>query len=138
MARTAPANGARDRIYTEADVKRLRGIKHLRQVEGLNFAAIRMQLGPVPEEQAENSSASPGTPGPTAPGEQLRRLRVKAQKTLKEVAEATGLSISLISALERGTYELAPGGGTLYFPSTAPHRWWAGSEPVYVNTPPTF
>jgi transcriptional regulator with XRE-family HTH domain len=32
----------------------------------------------------------------------LRRLRVKAHKTLKEVSEATGLSISFISALERG------------------------------------
>ncbi len=33
---------------------------------------------------------------------------------------------------------LVPGGDSLYFPSTTPHRWWAGSEPVYVNTPPTF
>ena len=35
-------------------------------------------------------------------GERLRRLRTRAHKTLKEVAQATGLSISFISALERG------------------------------------
>ena len=37
------------RVYTEPDVKRLREIKQLRKVEGLNFAAIRKQLGDAPE-----------------------------------------------------------------------------------------
>jgi DNA-binding transcriptional MerR regulator/quercetin dioxygenase-like cupin family protein len=227
------------RVYTEPDVRRLREIKQLRKVEGLNFAAIRKQLGDAPEGVNFNGSASGGPPD--APGERLRRLRVKAHKTLKEVSEATGLSISFISALERGgsgasvaslrllaeAYgvnmrevfgadleqssplvrgderpvmqwdngvrfeEMASGekvmdpsyirvppgagsegsyshngeefiyvisgllfvelkdqgtfrvasGDTLYFPSTTPHRWWAGEEPVeavYVNTPPTF
>ena len=227
------------RVYTEADVERLREIKQLRKVEGLNFAAIRKQLGSAPE--ASNPSG-PALTGPAKkPGEQLRRLRIKAHKTLKEVSEATGLSISFISALERGgsgasvaslrllagaygvnmrevfgadleqnsplvrgeerpvmqwdngvrfeemasgekvmdpsyirvppgagsegfyshngeefiyviagplfvelkdqgTFRVAPG-DTLYFPSTTPHRWWAGDDPVeavYVNTPPTF
>ena len=225
------------RIYNEADVRRLREIKQLRKTEGLNFAAIRKQLGEVngvrePATLPESSSTT---------GERLRRLRLKAHKTLKEVSEATGLSISFISALERGgsgasvaslrlladtygtnmrelfgadleesrplvrrgerpimrwannvqfeemaagekamdpsyirvppgsgsegfyshngeefvyvisgtlhvelkdqeTYSVGPG-DTLYFPSTVPHRWWAGDEPVegiYVNTPPTF
>jgi DNA-binding transcriptional MerR regulator/quercetin dioxygenase-like cupin family protein len=227
------------RVYTEPDVRRLREIKQLRKVEGLNFAAIRKQLGDAPEEANPNGSAS-GEPS-EAPGERLRRLRVRAHKTLKEVSAATGLSISFISALERGgsgasvaslrllagAYgvnmrevfgadleqssplvrgaerpvmqwdngvrfeEMASGekvmdpsyirvppgagsegfyshngeefiyvisgllfvelkdqgtfrvasGDTLYFPSTTPHRWWAGGEPVeavYVNTPPTF
>jgi DNA-binding transcriptional MerR regulator/quercetin dioxygenase-like cupin family protein len=86
------------RIYTEADVERLRKIKHLRKSEGLNFAAIRKALGPPPEsdEPEVEEAAEP------APGERLRRLRVKSRKTLKEVSEATGLSISFISALERG------------------------------------
>jgi len=38
------------------------------------------------------------------------------------------------------TYSLEPG-DTLYFPSTIPHRWWAGHEDTrafWVNTPPTF
>ena len=203
----------------------------------MNFAAIRKQIGPVDDQPgpADNPEL------PSATGERLRRLRLKAHKTLKEVSEATGLSISFISALERGgsgasvaslrlladtygtnmrelfgadleqssplvrredrpvmrwansvqfeemaagekamdpsyihvpprtgsegfyshsgeefvyvisgtlhvelkdqeTYSVGPG-DTLYFPSTVPHRWWAGDEPVegiYVNTPPTF
>jgi DNA-binding transcriptional MerR regulator/quercetin dioxygenase-like cupin family protein len=227
------------RLYGEGDVSRLREIKQLRRVEGLNFAAIRKQLGPAP---AVESAPGDETGGPGFLGDQLKRLRARAHKTLKEVSEATGLSISFISALERGgsgasvaslkllagsygvsmrelfgadleeaiplvraaerptmrwengvrfeemasggekvmdpsylhvppgagsegfyshngeefvyvvsgtlyvelkergTYELAPG-DTLYFPSTTPHRWWAGEEhvqAVYVNTPPTF
>ena len=225
------------RVYTEPDVDRLREIRQMRKVEGLNFAAIRKQLGDATEAPGPNGAA--GASG--VPGERLRRLRVKAHKTLKEVSEATGLSISFISALERGgsgasvaslrllaeaygvnmrevfgadleqgsplvrgedrpvmqwdngvrfeemasgekvmdpsfirvppragsegfyshngeefvyvlsghlfvelkdqeTFRVAPG-DTLYFPSTTPHRWWAGDEPVeavYVNTPPTF
>ena len=227
------------RVYTEPDVARLRQIKQLRKVEGLNFAAIRKHLGSAPEKPSSKSSDAAGPSD--APGERLRRLRIKAHKTLKEVSETTGLSISFISALERGgsgasvaslrllagaygvnmrevfgadleqtsplvrsderpvmqwdngvrfeemasgekvmdpsyirvppgagsegfyshngeefiyvitgplfvelkdqgTFRVAPG-DTLYFPSTTPHRWWAGDEPVeavYVNTPPTF
>ncbi|MGF1471343.1 MAG: MerR family transcriptional regulator [Rubrobacteraceae bacterium] len=224
------------RVYSEDDVERLQQIKHLRKSEGLNFAAIRKHIGVAAQtpEVAGNSET-------TGAGERLRRLRIKAHKTLKEVSEATGLSISFISALERGgsgasvaslrrlastygvnmrevfgadleqnsplvrererpvmqwdnrvsfeemstgdkvmdpsyirvppgtgsegfyshsgeefvyvvsgtlyvelkdqeTYAVGPG-DTLYFPSTVPHRWWAGDEPVegiYVNTPPTF
>src|SRR5918994_836450 len=80
--------------------ERERLIKQLRKVEGLNFAAIRKQLGSAPEKTSPNGPAPGGPLG--APGERLRRLRIKAHKTLKEVSEATGLSISFISALERG------------------------------------
>ena len=225
------------RVYAEPDVDRLREIKRLRKVEGLNFAAIRKQIGAAKMVPSANGTSSVAG----APGEQLRRLRLKAHRTLKEVSEATGLSISFISALERGgsgasiaslrllagaygvsmrelfgadleqssplvraeerpvmqwesgvrfeqmasgekamdpsyikvppgagsegfyshngeefiyiisgtlhvelrdqaTHVLTPG-DTLYFPSTTPHRWWAGEETVeavYVNTPPTF
>jgi DNA-binding transcriptional MerR regulator/quercetin dioxygenase-like cupin family protein len=87
------------RVYTEPDVERLRRIKQLRKMEGLNFAAIRKHLGAVEEETANGDS---GAENPAAPGERLRKLRVRAHKTLKDVSEATGLSISFISALERG------------------------------------
>src|SRR3712207_2334233 len=87
------------RVYTEPDVERLRQIKQLRKVEGLNFAAIRKQLGTA---EAKEENGSTLVRPAEAPGERLRRLRVKAHKTLKEVSEATGLSISFISALERG------------------------------------
>jgi len=225
------------RVYSEPDVRRLRRIKQLRKSEGLNFAAIRKQIGPPATEPTGGVEAETSN----APGERLRRLRSRAHKTLKEVSEATGLSISFISALERGgsgasvaslrllaeaygvnmrevfgadldensplvrgedrpimqwdngvrfeemaagekamdpsyirvppgagsegfyshngeefvyvisgtlfvelkeqgSFTVAPG-DTLYFPSTTPHRWWAGEDPVeavYVNTPPTF
>ena len=88
------------RVYTEPDVQRLREIKQLRKVEDLNFDAIRKQLGDAPEAASTNGSASGDSS--EAPGERLRRLRIRAHKTLKEVSEATGLSISFISALERG------------------------------------
>ncbi|QYJ15946.1 hypothetical protein Rxycam_01776 [Rubrobacter xylanophilus DSM 9941] len=87
------------RVYTEEDVERLRQVKRLRKAEGLNFAAIRKQLGPPPD---RNGERPPEGREPGVPGERLRRLRMRARKTLKEVAEATGLSISFISALERG------------------------------------
>ena len=83
------------RVYTELDVERLRRIKQLRKGEGLNFAAIRKQLGPAAEEDGFAGAED-------AVGERLRRLRTRAHKTLKEVAQTTGLSISFISALERG------------------------------------
>ncbi len=87
------------RVYEASDVERLREIKQLRKAEGLNFAAIRKQLGPAegPEPGDPAGEAASGSPG-----ERLRRLRVRSQKTLREVSEATGLSISFISALERG------------------------------------
>jgi DNA-binding transcriptional MerR regulator/quercetin dioxygenase-like cupin family protein len=87
------------RVYTELDVERLRRIKQLRKAEGLNFAAIRKQLGPAVEEPREEGFAGVRE---DAVGERLRRLRTRAHKTLKEVAQATGLSISFVSALERG------------------------------------
>jgi DNA-binding transcriptional MerR regulator/quercetin dioxygenase-like cupin family protein len=85
------------RVYREPDVERLKRIKHLRQTEGLNFAAIRQQLAPPPETARSN-----GSEPFEAPGERLRKLRRRSHRTLREVSEATGLSISFISALERG------------------------------------
>jgi transcriptional regulator with XRE-family HTH domain len=76
------------------------GDQHLRKVEGLNFAAIRKQL--ATRRRTRRRTGFRGGGSAEAPGERLRRLRVKAHKTLKEVSEATGLSISFISALERG------------------------------------
>lgn len=84
------------RVYREPDVERLKSIKRLRQAEGLNFAAIRKQLAP-PETNRTNDSEPA-----ELPGDRLRKLRQRSHRTLREVSEATGLSISFISALERG------------------------------------
>lgn len=88
------------RVYGESEVERLKEIKRLRNSEGLNFAAIRRQLAPevAAADDQPDSGAHPGE----HPGERLRRLRRRSHKTLREVSEATGLSISFISALERG------------------------------------
>src|SRR4028119_1213226 len=55
------------RVYAEPDVRRLRQIKHLRKVEGLNFAAIRKQRGAAPENGKTNRVLSGEPAG--APGE---------------------------------------------------------------------
>ena len=68
------------RVYTELDVERLRRIKQLRKAEGLNFAAIRKQLGPALERPREDGFAGVQD---DAVGERLRRLRTRAHKTLK-------------------------------------------------------
>jgi DNA-binding transcriptional MerR regulator/mannose-6-phosphate isomerase-like protein (cupin superfamily) len=91
------------RVYGEADVERLRKIKRLRKVEGWNIAAIRKQLGPIGSTPHHNGVASSGGGRVSGvPGKRLRHLRVKARMILREVSEATGLSISFISSLERG------------------------------------
>ena len=73
------------RLYSEGDVKRLREIKQLRKGEGLNFAAIRKHLGPAPAAPVEEVAPDGDDEGPGFLGEQLRRLRARAHRTLKEV-----------------------------------------------------
>lgn len=86
------------RVYGEEDVRRLEQVKRLRSVEGLNFAAIRQRLG-----RAEPHGGLRRSEGPANEvGEQLRQLRLREHKTQKEVSEATGLSVSFVSSLERG------------------------------------
>lgn len=91
------------RFYREADIERLRRVKRLRTVEGLNYAAIRKQLGTYaadpPSGPPENQTK---TRWVAALGDRLRSLRIRSCKTLREVAEATGLSVSFVSAVERG------------------------------------
>ncbi|MGH3087190.1 MAG: MerR family transcriptional regulator [Rubrobacteraceae bacterium] len=94
-------SGGGTRYYSSEDLERLRRIKHLRTVDGLNFAAIRRELG-----SAEGSPSGDGSEREQLArkvGKRLRQLRVRRRKTLKEVSEATGLSVSFLSALERGS-----------------------------------
>lgn len=88
------------RYYGDEDLERLRKIRQLKDAHGLNFAAIRRELGtaqeraPVEVPQKEQQARQVG--------ERLRRIRLRDKKTLKDVSEATGLSVSFLSALERG------------------------------------
>ncbi len=108
---TPRRSGGRYRLYSAGDLSRLREIARLRQVEGLNAAAIRRLAGETkgaPEANGLPGSAAvprPVRPAPTSIGlevaTRLRRLRSQAGLTLRAAAERTGLSASFISSLER-------------------------------------
>lgn len=88
------------RYYGEAELDKLRRIRQLRSAYGLNFAAIRRELGIVDNRPSFNEPDENRVPNGV--GERLRKLRLCHQMTLKEVAKKTGLSVSFLSSLERG------------------------------------
>lgn len=81
------------RVYTVDDIARLRRIKHLILVEGLNAAGARRELndGGLPVRQ--QSTPTPGT--------RLRALRRRQGISLRQLARDTDLSPSYVSAVER-------------------------------------
>ena len=85
--------GSRYRVYNDADLEHLRQVRRLREVERLNAAGIRRVLrDPVT-----------GAHGDTGlDGRLLRRRRIDRDLNLREASERTGLSVSFLSALERG------------------------------------
>lgn len=96
------------RLYDRATVDRLKAIVWLRNEEGLNPAAIRHRLAAreaATEDAAERAEdderADPGF------GWKLRRLRRGAGETLEAVAQATGVSASLLSTFERTSHGLS-------------------------------
>jgi DNA-binding transcriptional MerR regulator/quercetin dioxygenase-like cupin family protein len=85
---------ARYRLYSAADVDRLREVRRMREVDRLNAAGIRRAL----------RSGAPSSPHADRhlDGRLLRRLRTSRGLSLREAAHRSGLSISFLSALERG------------------------------------
>jgi len=86
---------SRYRLYSEADVRLLRRALFLRRARGLNPAAIvhvlkRQGIVSAPAEVA------------LLPGQRFRRLRTRRGLSLAQVAQATGVSVGFLSALERG------------------------------------
>jgi DNA-binding transcriptional MerR regulator/mannose-6-phosphate isomerase-like protein (cupin superfamily) len=84
------------RLYSDEDLQLLKRARFLRKVRGLNAAAIVQLLkreGRV-RPAAENGKAA-------AIGGHLRRLRTKRKLSLAQVAEAVGISVGFLSALER-------------------------------------
>ncbi|MDQ3689961.1 MAG: MerR family transcriptional regulator [Chloroflexota bacterium] len=85
----------RYRLYSEEDLDRLRSVRRLRQIDRLNAPGIRRVL--------------PGSVIPVHDGEYrvdgrlLRALREREDLSLREAANRSGLSLSFVSALERGT-----------------------------------
>ena len=86
--------GSRYRIYTDGDLERLRRIRRLRQVDRLNAPGIRRVLRDAPPPAADAESRRDGRA--------LRHVREEHGLSLREASQRSGLSISFISALERG------------------------------------
>ena len=86
---------SRYRMYTEADVRLLQRAIFLRRARGLNPAAIVHVL-------KKQGVVSAPADAPQLPGQRFRRLRMRRQLSLAQVARATRVSVGFLSALERG------------------------------------
>jgi DNA-binding transcriptional MerR regulator/quercetin dioxygenase-like cupin family protein len=84
----------RYRMYSDADISQLRSVRRLREIDRLNAPAIRRVL-------RDQSPASPHADG-RLDGRPLRRLRAQHGFSLREASERAGVSVSFLSALERG------------------------------------
>src|SRR5712671_453352 len=83
------------RLYRAEDVKLLKRARFLRKVRGLNAPAIVELL----KREGRVRPAADGNAG--AIGGHLRQLRGKEHLSLAQVAEAVGISVGFLSALER-------------------------------------
>lgn len=88
-----PERRGRYRLYSEADLDHLRSIRRLRQVDRLNAPGIRRVLTDTLAASHHDRRID---------GRPLRRLRNERGLSLREASERTGLSVSFLSALERG------------------------------------
>ena len=88
LVRPARSSG-RYRLYSDADLVRLRHVRRMRQEERVNAPGIRHILAAVPVgDQAVD-------------GRQLRALRRERGLSLAQASRRSGLSASIISGLER-------------------------------------
>ena len=85
----------RYRLYSDADLAHLRDIRHLRQVDRLNAPGIRRVL--------RDSVLAGHDAERRVDGRPLRRLREERGLSLREASRRSGLSVSFLSAVERGT-----------------------------------
>jgi len=83
------------RLYTPEDVKLLKRARFLRRVRGLNAAAIVQLM----RREGKVRPAGDGNAG--AIGAHLRQLRASRRLSLADVAQAVGISVGFLSALER-------------------------------------
>lgn len=87
------------RYYGPEDVARIKSVKKLRTENNFNLAAVRKTLGLANQSYPRNSKTAPVM----RIGADLRQRRLKQGKTLADLSARTGLSVSFLSALERGT-----------------------------------
>ncbi|MEO7267211.1 MAG: MerR family transcriptional regulator [Candidatus Limnocylindria bacterium] len=90
-----PARNAsnRYRLYTDADIAFLGRVRRLRQVDRLNAPGIRRVLSDVVPREAQEQRID---------GRRLRHMRHQVGLSLRQASEQAGLSVSFLSALERG------------------------------------
>ena len=89
----------RYRLYSREVIDAAKRILYLRRNKRLNLAAIAHMRQ---TESASHEPASPRVGPPRKISHYVQRLRKERKLTLNEVAQKTGLSVSFISALERG------------------------------------
>jgi DNA-binding transcriptional MerR regulator/mannose-6-phosphate isomerase-like protein (cupin superfamily) len=91
------------RLYSAEDVKLLKRARFLRRVRGLNAAAIVQML-------KREGLVRPTPDGASAAiGARLRQLRVRRGLSLGHVAQAVGISLGFLSALERSRMSASVG-----------------------------
>ena len=83
------------RLYSDEEVKLLKRARFLRKVRGLNAAAIVQLL------KREGKIHAPADGNAGAIGGHLRQLRARRRLSLAQVADAIGISVGFLSALER-------------------------------------
>jgi DNA-binding transcriptional MerR regulator/mannose-6-phosphate isomerase-like protein (cupin superfamily) len=88
-------SSSRYRLYSAEDLKLLKRARFLRKARGMNAAAILQLL----KREGKATSAGDGSAG--AIGVHLRQLRAKRGLSLARVAQAAGISVGFLSALER-------------------------------------
>jgi DNA-binding transcriptional MerR regulator/mannose-6-phosphate isomerase-like protein (cupin superfamily) len=103
--------GDGNRRYSEADLALLRQIQHLRQVEHLSPRAsarlLRRESEQEPGSATTNDARTNGSSSGPGVGDRLRAQRHRAGLTLREVAAKTQMSVSFLSAVERGVCGLS-------------------------------
>jgi DNA-binding transcriptional MerR regulator/mannose-6-phosphate isomerase-like protein (cupin superfamily) len=111
-----------ERRYGPAELARLKRVARLRRVDGLNAPAIRRLLdrntalgrhrsrvpasaspaGPAIRVSAASPQSQDGVPDHLDIPSRLRALRIARGMTLRAAADGAGLSVSFVSAVERG------------------------------------
>jgi DNA-binding transcriptional MerR regulator len=99
LIRPARSQG-RYRLYTSADLEAGKRILHLRKEKGLNLAGVAHLL--PTKESFEGKQARLRKSTTAGVSHHLLKLRRKQGYTLAQVARQAGVSISFLSAIERG------------------------------------
>ena len=97
------------RRYSETELGRIADIIRLRQIEGLNLAAIAAVLNRAGEPEPDRPGPNPGGAGPSRRlGQRLRALRQRRGLSLTLAASQAGISRSALSLIERTSQGASP------------------------------